>query len=150
MTFSGRFQRGGLSASRLDWRRGTPHSRAIDYDKGQENMAKPPVPPTATDEEVRTLLERYRCPVPFHEVRTRLLGNIATPVMSASPIKTVESLWGGELPDFGSINAANELIGALIMGLWNRLTRHQERNTPFRLTRADVAASRGRVSPLWH
>ena len=55
-------------------------------------MAKPPVPPTATDEEVRALLERYRCPVPFHEVRTRFLGNIATPVMSASPIKTVEGL----------------------------------------------------------
>lgn len=31
-------------------------------------MAKPPAPPTATDEEVRALLERYRCPVPFHEV----------------------------------------------------------------------------------
>lgn len=105
-------------------------------------MAKPPAGPTATDEEVCALLERYRCPVPFHEVRTRFLGNIATPVMSASPIKTVEGLWGGKLPDFGSLNAANELIGALIMGLWNRLTRHQERNTPFRLTRPGVAASR--------
>src|SRR4029077_2772316 len=89
-----------------------------------------------------------RCPVPFHEVRTRFLGNIATPVMSASPIRTVEGLWGGELPDFGSINAANELIGALIMGLWNRLTRHQERNAPFRLTRPDVAASREGLATL--
>jgi hypothetical protein len=122
--------------------------RAIDYDKGQENMAKPPAPPTATDEEVRALLTRYRCPVPFHEVRTRFLGNIATSVMSASPIRTVEGLWGGELPDFGSISAANELIGALIMGLWNRLTRHQERNTPFRLTRPDVAASREGLATL--
>ena len=40
---------------------------------------------------------------------------------------------GGELPVFGSIDAANELIGATIMGLWNRLTRHQDRNAPFRL-----------------
>ena len=111
-------------------------------------MAKPPAPPAATDEEVRALLERYRCPVPFHEVRTRFLGNIATPVMSASPIKTVEGLWGGELPDLGSIEAANELIGALIMGLWNRLTRHQERNTPFRLTRPEVAASREGLATL--
>ena len=113
-------------------------------------MAKPPAPPTATatDEEVRALLERYRCPVPFHEVRTRFLGNIATPVMAASPIKTVEGLWGGELPDLGSIEAANELIGALIMGLWNRLTRHQERNTPFRLTRPEVAASREGLATL--
>jgi hypothetical protein len=111
-------------------------------------MAKRPVPPTATENEVRALLERYRCPVPFHEVRTRFLGNVATPVMSASPIKMVEGLWGGELPDFGSINAANEVIGALIMGLWNRLTRHQERSTPFRLTRPDVAATREGLATL--
>jgi hypothetical protein len=59
-------------------------------------MAKRPVSPTATDQEVRALLERYHCPVPFQEVRTRFLGNVATPVMSASPIKMVEGLWGGE------------------------------------------------------
>jgi len=70
-----------------------------------------------SDEQVRTLLEQYNCPVPFHEVRTRLLGNIATPVMSASPIKMVEKLLGGELPAFDSIDAANELIGAIVMGL---------------------------------
>jgi hypothetical protein len=84
--------------------------------EGQEAMAKRPAPPTATEEEVRALLERYRCPVPFHEVRTRFLGNVATPLMSASPIKMVEGLWGGKLPDFSSIDEANELIGALIMG----------------------------------
>ena len=111
-------------------------------------MAKASAPLTATDEKVRALLERYRCPVPFHEVRTRFLGNIATPLMSASPIKTVEGLWGGALPEFGSIDAANELIGALIVGLWNRLTRHQERNAPFRLTRLDVAASREGLATL--
>jgi hypothetical protein len=111
-------------------------------------MAKRPVPPTATEKEVRALLECYRCPVPFHEVRTRFLGNVATPVMSASPIRIVEGLWGGELPDFGSIDAANELIGALIMGLWNRLTRHQERGTPFRLTRTDVPATREGLATL--
>jgi hypothetical protein len=65
-----------------------------------------PIP--ATDEQVRTLLERYKCPVPFHEVRTQFLGNIATPVVSASPLKVVEDLWGGELPAFDSIDAANE------------------------------------------
>jgi hypothetical protein len=79
--------------------------------------------------------------VPFHEVRTRFLGNVATPAMSASPIKMVEGLWGGELPVFDTIDATNELIGALVMGLWNRLTRHQERNAPFRLTRLDIAAT---------
>ena len=34
-------------------------------------MAKHPTPITATDDEVRVLLNRYKCPVPFHEVRTR-------------------------------------------------------------------------------
>jgi hypothetical protein len=38
---------------------------------------------------------------------------------------------------FNSVDAANKLIGALIMGLWNRLTRHQERRAPFRLVRPD-------------
>ena len=104
-------------------------------------MAKPAAPPTATDDEVCALLARYRCPVQFHEVRTRLLGNIASPGMGVSPIKVVEGLWGGKLPEFETIDAANELIGALVMGLWNRLSRHQDRNAPFRLTRIQTEAT---------
>jgi hypothetical protein len=117
-------------------------------DEGQEAMAKRPTPPSATEEEVRALLERYRCPVPFHEVRTRFLGKVATPLMSASPIKLVEGLWSGQLPEFSSIDEANELIGALIMGLWNQLTQHQKRSAPFRLTRPDVAATREGLATL--
>ena len=106
-------------------------------------MAKRPVPPAATDQQVRVLLERYACPVPFHEVRTRFLGGIATPVMGTSPMKMVGELWGGELPTFDSMEGVNELVGALVMGLWNRLTRHQERSAPFRLVRVKVDATRG-------
>src|SRR3954452_19260889 len=87
------------------------------------------------DDEVRLLLDRYKCPVPFHEVRTRFLGNIASPVLTASPMQTVRELWGGELPEFSDIDAANELISGLVMGLWNGLTRHQDRAVPFRLVR---------------
>jgi hypothetical protein len=76
------------------------------------------------------------------------LGNIASPGIGVSPIKMVEGLWGGELPEFGSTNTAKELIGALIMGLWNRLTRHQERSAPFRLSRPDVAATREGLATL--
>ena len=47
---------------------------------------------------VRALLERYACPIPFHIVRMRFLGNIATPKLDASPIETIKSFWGGELP----------------------------------------------------
>jgi len=111
-------------------------------------MAKLRPPPTATDEDVRALLARYRCPVPFHEVRTRFLGNVASPAMSFSPIKMVEDLWGGELPAFDSMDAANELISALVMGLWNRMTRHQDRDSPFRLTRIETAPTREALATL--
>src|SRR5919202_4838513 len=104
-----------------------------------------------SDDQIRALLERYRCPVPFHEVRTRFLGSIASPVMAASPLETVKGLWGGELPEFEDLDAGNELVGALIMGLWNRLTRHQERNAPFRLLRFEAPETReglGRVAEV--
>ena len=57
----------------------------------------------ASDAEVIALLQRYKCPTPFHEVRTRFLGNIASPVIGASPIETVKQLWGGKLPEFVSV-----------------------------------------------
>jgi len=70
--------------------------------------SKPPVK-AVSDDEVRALLDRYRCPVPFHAVRTRFLGNIASPVVSASPLDALKALWGGELPEFDSLDAVNEL-----------------------------------------
>ncbi len=82
-----------------------------------------------------------------YEVRTRFLGNIASPVMAATPMREIASLWGGELPEFDTIEAANELIGALVIGLWNRLTRHQDRSNPFRLI-LDAPATREGLSAL--
>ncbi len=111
-------------------------------------MAKRATPPPISDEAVRALLDRYQCPVPFHAVRTRFLGNIASPGIGESPMKAVSVLWGGELPEFDSKDAANELVGALVMGLWNRLTRHQERSASFRLTRLEVPATREGMAKL--
>jgi hypothetical protein len=111
-------------------------------------VAKPVMPPTASDAEVRALLERYRCPTPFHAVRTRFLGSIASPDLQVAPMKTVEALWGGALPEFENIEALNELRAALMMGLWDRLTRHQERSAPFRLTRIEVPATREGMATL--
>jgi hypothetical protein len=102
---------------------------------------RPPVSAVG-DGEVRALLDRYRCPVPFHAVRTRFLGNIASPVMSASPLDAVKALWGGELPEFDSLDTVNELLRILVMGLWNRLSRHQDRNAPFRLVRIEIPETR--------
>ena len=42
------------------------------------------------DRSVRALLARYACPIPFHAVRTRFLGNIATPKLDASPVQTIK------------------------------------------------------------
>lgn len=114
----------------------------------KKRTTKTSMPPTASDAEVRALLELYGCPVPFHEVRTRFLGNIASPMMAASPMRMVEGLWGGILPELETIEAANALVGALVMGLWNRLTRHQERSSPFRLSRPDVAATRDGLADI--
>ncbi len=101
----------------------------------------------ALDEKaIRALLERHDCPVPFHEVRTRFLGNITTPTLDASPLQIVQGLWGGELPVFDSMDEANALIGALVQGLWNDLTRHQKRSQPFRLTRVPMESSAANLS----
>ena len=56
-------------------------------------MGRQPTSGAASDEDVIALLERYACPMLFHEVRTRFLGSIATPVVGTSPIKTMESLF---------------------------------------------------------
>jgi hypothetical protein len=96
----------------------------------------------ASDDEIHSLLDRYQCPVPFHVVRTRFLGNIASPVMAVSPMDIVAGLWSGELPVFDSLDAVNELLRVLVMGLWNRLARHQDRNTPFRMIRVDAPETR--------
>jgi hypothetical protein len=53
-------------------------------------MAKRPIPPTVSDDQVRAL-EGYHCPVPFHEVRTRFLSDIASPDLQVSPIKMVDA-----------------------------------------------------------
>jgi hypothetical protein len=103
---------------------------------------KSPKKPSVDETSVRNLLQRYGCPVPFHEVRTRFLGNIATLDMTASPMGLVKSLWNGELPEFESLEAANELLNLLIMGLWNSLTRHQKRTEPFRLGRPVIETTR--------
>jgi hypothetical protein len=93
------------------------------------------LPPTEYigDTKVRDLLSRYDCPLPFHAVRTRFLGSIATPRDGVSPIDTVKNLWPDKLPEFDDMAAVNELFRNLT-SLWNHLARHQSRSKPFRLS----------------
>ena len=65
---------------------------------------------------VKALLAKHACPVPFHEVRTRFLGNIASPQLSGSPLQIIKDLWGGELPAVDSIDDLNDLLEALVQG----------------------------------
>ena len=93
----------------------------------------------SADKAVQALLERHLCPVPWHAVRTYMLGAIASPVAGVSPITVVKGLWGGTLPAFAKPEDAVEFMNLLAMGLWNRLTKHQQRNAPFRLTPIKVS-----------
>lgn len=112
-------------------------------------MAKAPAASLgASDDAVREMLDRYKCPVPFHAVRTRFLGNIASPSMAASPMETVKGLWGGKLAVFDHPDEVKTLFEALVMGLWNRLTRHQDRSAPFRLARPDLTSDRQGLEAL--
>jgi len=106
-------------------------------------------PPLKTDEKtIRALLATYDCPVPFHEVRTGFLGSIASPGLSVSPFDVMKNLWGGQLPEFRGLDAANELTDALLNGLWNSLTRHQKRTDPFRLVRTSVPETQAGLAEL--
>ena len=98
---------------------------------------KKPSPAHVGPQSARALLTRYACPIPFHAVRTRFLGNIATPTLDASPVQTIKRLWGGELPEFNDMAAVNELFEAL-MRLWNELAQHQSDTKPYRLVRMTV------------
>ncbi len=82
---------------------------------------------------IRSLLEAFSCPTPYHAVRARFMGIIASPVLSASPIRTIEDFWPGGMPVFESTEEANTLFQPLL-GLWNHLAGHQKRSKPFKLT----------------
>ncbi len=86
-----------------------------------------------SDSEVIAILNRYKCPTPFHEVRTIFMGNIASPVLDTAPMAAVKQLWHGEVPAFDSMDDANELLTVLMEGLWNRLTEFQSDDHPFKL-----------------
>jgi hypothetical protein len=94
-------------------------------------MAKPKFP-YAGDAALKKLLESYRCPSPFHVVRMRFWGEIVSPSLQASPIKTIESLWRNGLPTFNNGDEANAFFQAL-MSLWNNVARFQDGSPPLKL-----------------
>jgi len=89
---------------------------------------------------VRALLQQYACPAAYHQVRAQFLGAIASPA-GVSAMTEMQRLWGGQLPTFANINAANAFMAALVMGLWNQLTRHSEPGSPMSLTKIEHNAN---------
>ena len=57
----------------------------------KSGMKKPSLSPHGIAR-VRALMDHSACPTAFPVVRTRFLGNIATPRLDASPVQTVTSL----------------------------------------------------------
>jgi len=102
-------------------------------------MKKPSNKPSFSVAAMKALLEQYACPLPFHQLRARLMGNIATPDMTASPMQEIKRIWNNELPVFESKSEAEEFFGVLFQGLWNALSAHQKRTDPFKLARIATA-----------
>ena len=93
------------------------------------------------------LLERYDCPTPYHAVCTHFLGAMSA-TAPVQPMKVLATIWDGKLPAFPSIDAVNELLEALINGLWNELTVHQDETRPYRLMPMPARATRQSLSSL--
>lgn len=91
------------------------------------------------DGAMRALLKRYGCPLPYHQVRARFMGNIATPALNASPMQEIRRVWNDALPVFDDAKEAEAFFAALLQGLWNGLSAHQKRNDPFKLMRVKPA-----------
>lgn len=102
-------------------------------------MSKKPKNKSSDASSVKALLVQYSCPIPYHQVRARFMGNIATPDIAASPMQEIQRIWNNDLPTFESKAEADEFFGVLIQGLWNGLSSHQKRTDPFKLGRIATA-----------
>ena len=107
--------------------------------RGTGPMKSPKIPYVG-DKRIRKQLQAFKCPTPFHAVRTRFLAHIATPRFDVSPTGAIKDLWDGDLPEFENTEEANDLFQGL-MSCWNHLAQHQSRSKPFRLVRQSSKGS---------
>jgi hypothetical protein len=79
----------------------------------------------AGDGAFKAFLRRYDCPTPFHVVRMRFVGWVASPALAASPLPIIETLWPGGLPEFeGEPDAAK--FFETFAGLIRHVSRYQK------------------------
>ena len=89
----------------------------------------------ALDLVVRELLEHYSCPYMFHQVRAGFMGNVASPDLNVMPLREVERAWNGALPEFRDDDEINPFMQILVMGFYNKMSSHQDRDNPFKLVK---------------
>jgi len=93
--------------------------------------------------DIKRLLKRYDCPLPYHAVRARFLGCIACPAIDTHPMQALAALWDGAMPEIENIEDANELMQGLLNGVWNPLTLLLSGNKAFRLKRMQAPSDGG-------
>ena len=93
--------------------------------------------------DIKRLLKRYDCPLPYHAVRARFLGCIACPAIDSHPMQALAALWDGAMPEIENIEDANELMQGLLIGVWNPLTLLLSGNKAFRLKRMRAPSDGG-------
>jgi len=82
-------------------------------------------------------------PCRFTRCARGFLGNIASPVGVGFTARYLEgSVGAAGYPNLTVSTRSTSLLAVLIMGLWNRLSKHQERSAPFRLLRVDISGTR--------
>ena len=86
------------------------------------------------DDALKRLLRRYRCPAPFHVVRMRFWGAIASPSPDISFIPVVQRLWSDGRPEFPNARDVNAFLQQM-QSLWNELTRYQDGSPTLELTK---------------
>lgn len=106
-----------------------------------KSVPKSTIPVNALHEDAKRLLKKYKCEYELHEVRAQFMGAIASPMDQVNPMQELKSLWNGELPPFKNMNAVNELLQVLGMGLWNQLSTHCDPEHPFELTAVAIVST---------
>jgi hypothetical protein len=96
------------------------------------------------DAALKRLLQRYRCPAPFHVVRMRFWGAIASPSSEISFITVMQRLWSNGAPQFADVPEANAFLQSL-RSLWNELTRYQDGSPKLKLQKIGIIDTREKL-----
>ena len=91
------------------------------------------------DEKTKELLRRYRPALSFAEMRAATAGAVLT-VETVQPSELMAHLFGDEGPKFEDLDAAKNWSSCM-MGLWNELTVHQDKEKPFLFSEWQVDVS---------